>query len=119
MLRSRLGRCCLYSALGVRPGASQGELREAYLRLAKQHHPDTSGSGTCTTRFQRVQLAWETLRDPQRRMAYDATGVPSGPAFRTPAPKPTRNASTSTNHWYEDLRSAQKARMRQEMREPD
>lgn len=43
MLRRSAQRCCdLYAALGVRPNASQGELREAYLRMAKQHHPDVS-----------------------------------------------------------------------------
>lgn len=43
MLRRSVGRFCdLYAALGVRPSATHGELRDAYLRLAKQHHPDVS-----------------------------------------------------------------------------
>lgn len=46
MLRRSTQRCCdLYAALGVRPSASQGELREAYLRMAKQHHPDVTWRG--------------------------------------------------------------------------
>ena len=42
MRLSHVRRCDLYHALGVRPTASQHELREAYLRRAKQYHPDVA-----------------------------------------------------------------------------
>ncbi|CAE6955833.1 dnaJ [Symbiodinium sp. CCMP2592] len=112
-------RCDLYHALGVRPTASQHELREAYLRRAKQYHPDVAGS--CSARFQRVQHAWETLRDPARRRVYDH-GLP-GAAARHPTPPRHHNGfaghghpGASHRHWYEDLKASHEARRREESR---
>ncbi|CAE6958770.1 DNAJA2 [Symbiodinium natans] len=119
MLRlSHARRCDLYHALGVRPSASQNELREAYLRRAKQYHPDVSGS-SCAS-FQRVQHAWETLRDPTRRKVYD-NGLPrSAGVARQPSPAGHRNgyagyagAGAGHRHWYEDLKAAHEARSKE------
>jgi molecular chaperone DnaJ len=59
-----------YTLLHVSETASPEEIREAYRRLAKLYHPDTSGNDTART-FELVQEAWETLRDSGRRKAYD------------------------------------------------
>ncbi|CAE7249097.1 dnaJ1, partial [Symbiodinium sp. KB8] len=116
-------RCDLYHALGVRPTASQHELREAYLRRAKQYHPDVAGS--CSARFQRVQHAWETLRDPARRRVYDhgLPGGTGGATARHPTPQRHRNGfagdghpGAGHRHWYEDLKASHEARYREESR---
>ncbi|CAE7235986.1 Dnaja2, partial [Symbiodinium pilosum] len=108
MLRlSQLRRCDLYNALGVRPGASQNELREAYLRRAKQYHPDVSGSGCAS--FQRVQQAWETLRDPAQRRIYD-NGLPKTAGYAGFNGHTGFNGhagSTGKRHWYEVMREVQ------------
>ena len=61
----------LYERLGVARGASPAEIRKAYLKLAKDHHPDKGGD---PEKFKAIQKANEILSDPQRRAAYDATG---------------------------------------------
>lgn len=57
-----------YDVLGVDASSSLEQLRHAYRAAAKTSHPDTGGSPEA---FARVQHAWEQLRDPQRRAAYD------------------------------------------------
>ena len=58
-----------YQVLGVRPDAGAEEIRVAYLRLARRHHPDHPGGSDETMRA--VNAAWQVLRDPARRAAYD------------------------------------------------
>jgi len=61
-------RTDLYRILGV-PALCSGEtIREHWLELAKRHHPDAGGDGA---RFRRAQQAYEVLRDPARRTAYE------------------------------------------------
>ena len=68
-----------YDVLGVRPSVGQAELRQAYLRLAREHHPDRHAGSSPQVRaaaeqqMRLVNEAWETLRDPERRHRYDAT----------------------------------------------
>ena len=58
----------LYSVLGVQPGASDAEIRRAYRRLARRHHPGINpGDRAAEVLFQRISAAYETLIDPQRR----------------------------------------------------
>lgn len=57
-----------YDVLGVTSTATAEELRRAYRRAVKEAHPDTGGSAEA---FTRVQAAWDALRDPARRAAYD------------------------------------------------
>ncbi|KAJ8614608.1 hypothetical protein CTAYLR_004964 [Chrysophaeum taylorii] len=56
----------LYDTLEVNPDATLDELRRSYHRLALRHHPDKGGHG-----FTNLQRAWELLRDPATRAAYD------------------------------------------------
>ena len=58
----------LYDILGVEPGCSVGEVRTAYRRLARRHHPDKGGEPTV---FAKVQHAYEVLSDSTRRQVYD------------------------------------------------
>jgi len=66
-----------YAVLGVARTASPAEVRKAYLRLAREHHPDFHTNALASTRaanereMQRINEAWEVLGDPVRREAYD------------------------------------------------
>ncbi len=57
-----------YKELGVPRNASKSEIKSAYRFLAKKYHPDTGGSND---KFLAIQLAWETLNDPQKKIKYD------------------------------------------------
>src|SRR4051794_16163198 len=64
-----------YAVLGVRPEASDAEIRRAYRRLARRHHPGINpGDGAAEALFQQISQAYETLTDPERRRQYDASG---------------------------------------------
>jgi curved DNA-binding protein len=74
-----------YAALGVERGASADEIRKAYRRLAQKHHPDGSKEPGAEARFKEIAEAYQTLKDPEKRAAYDALGSrPQGEEFRPP-----------------------------------
>lgn len=65
-----------YIILGLRPGASEGEIKRAYRRLARRYHPDINpGDQAAEAVFRRIVEAYETLMDPQRRRLYDSGSV--------------------------------------------
>ena len=66
---------CYYEALGLPRGASDKEIKAAFRRLAKECHPDScNGDATAEKRFKEINEAYEALKDPQRRAAYDRFG---------------------------------------------
>ena len=65
----------LYSTLGVKRDASAKEIREAYLRLARQYHPDVNpGDEAAESRFKEINAAHQVLSDPESRDKYDRYG---------------------------------------------
>jgi molecular chaperone DnaJ len=64
-----------YNALGVQRTASDDEIKKAYRRLAMQYHPDKNGgSKEAEEKFKTITEAYDVLRDPQKRAAYDRYG---------------------------------------------
>src|SRR3990172_1140982 len=64
-----------YATLGVAKGASQKEIRQAYRRLARQHHPDVNpGDKAAESRFKEINAAYEVLSDADKRRKYDLYG---------------------------------------------
>jgi curved DNA-binding protein len=64
-----------YEALGVGRDASAEEIRSAYRRLAREHHPDVSKDPGAAERFSEIAEAYEVLRDPEKRERYDRLGA--------------------------------------------
>ncbi|MEG3191461.1 DnaJ C-terminal domain-containing protein [Lysobacter sp. D1-1-M9] len=60
-----------YEALGVESSAGEAEIKTAYRRLARKYHPDVSKEAGAEEKFKAVNEAYEALRDPQKRAAYD------------------------------------------------
>ena len=75
-----------YKILGLARGASEDEIKKAYRKLARKYHPDVSKEANAKERFQEVSEAYETLRDKEKRAAYDSlgSGFRQGQDFRPP-----------------------------------
>ena len=63
-----------YAALEVPRDADAETIKKAYRRLARKYHPDVSKEADAEARFKDLSEAYETLRDPEQRAAYDALG---------------------------------------------
>jgi len=57
-----------YKQLGLKKNATKTDIKTAYRLLAKKYHPDTGGD---SEKFLALQIAWETLNDPQKKAIYD------------------------------------------------
>ena len=74
-----------YAALGVPRDADTEQIKKAYRKLARQHHPDVSNAPDAEARFKEAGEAYATLKDPEKRAAYDQLGRrPAGEEFAPP-----------------------------------
>ncbi len=75
-----------YETLGVKRDASRDDVKRAYRRLARKYHPDVSKEANAESRFKEVGEAYEVLKDPEKRAAYDRFGKDwkHGQEFRPP-----------------------------------
>ncbi|MCD9086334.1 DnaJ C-terminal domain-containing protein [Stenotrophomonas sp. SY1] len=76
-----------YATLGVEPSAGDAEIKTAYRRLARKYHPDVSKEAGAEDKFKAINEAYEALRDPAKRQAYDqlrAQGYRPGEEFHAP-----------------------------------
>ena len=64
-----------YRILDLQRGATQGEIKQAYRKLARKYHPDVSTEREAEARFKEVNEAHEVLKDPEKRQAYDQLGA--------------------------------------------
>lgn len=82
-----------YEVLGVASHAPDADVRQAYLALARLHHPDRAGGDAI--RMQAINAAWATLSDPVRRARYDELLAHPAPGRSTGAtPEDTWPASS-------------------------
>jgi len=74
-----------YDTLGVSPTASDEEIKRAFRKLARKYHPDVAKGAEAEATFKKVNEAYDVLKDPEKRAAYDA-----------PEPQPDFSSSP---HW--------------------
>ncbi len=75
-----------YKVMGVARDATDAQIKQAYRKLARKYHPDVSKEKDAEARFKEVGEAYEVLRTPEKRAAYDqlGTGPRPGEQFRPP-----------------------------------
>ena len=75
-----------YEIMGVKRDATQDEIKRSYRKLARKYHPDVSKESDAEERFKAVGEAYEVLKDPEKRAAYDQLGAnwQAGQDFKPP-----------------------------------
>src|SRR5438445_10857988 len=74
-----------YAVFGMDLTATADEIKKAYRKLARKYHPDVSKEAGAEEKFKEVAEAYEALKDPEKRAAYDQLGRhASGEEFRPP-----------------------------------
>src|SRR5712671_8166229 len=72
---ARMAKRCYYEVLEVERTVNDGELKTAFRKLAMKWHPDRNpGDKSSETRFKEINEAYEILKDPDKRAAYDRFG---------------------------------------------
>lgn len=73
-----------YDILGVRRNANKNDIKKSFRQLVKQYHPDANRNIDTTDQFQKINLAYQTLSDPQQRRMYNTKMYHQG--FSSDAP---------------------------------
>ena len=115
-----MSKRCFYEVLGIERTATIADIKGAYRKLAKEHHPDANhGDTTAEHRFKEISEAYEILKDDQKRAAYDRFGHAAfengggtaAKAIRSISLRPSPMCSTicSANSWVGGGRGARTA----------
>jgi curved DNA-binding protein len=93
-----------YEVLGVTRAAEADAVKRAYRKLARKYHPDVSKEKNAENKFKELQEAYEVLRDPEKRAAYDQLGrdYRPGQQFRPP-PDWSQRFGHSDSQRFSDL----------------
>ena len=103
-----------YQVMGVPRDATEAQIKQAYRKLARKYHPDVSKEKDAETRFKEVGEAYEVLKNPDKRAAYDGLGQErrSGDDFRPPpgwdAGQEFSGAGADYSDFFESLFGAQR-----------
>jgi curved DNA-binding protein len=94
-----------YEILGLTRAADADEVKRAYRKLARKFHPDVSKEKNAEDKFKEVQEAYEVLRDPEKRAAYDHLGrdFRNGQQFRPPPDWSQRFGNSGGSQRFSDL----------------
>ncbi len=94
-----------YSILGVKKDARLDDIKQAYRKLARKFHPDVSKEKSAEEKFKEVAEAYQTLKDPQKRAAYDNLGsYRPGDEVRPPPEWRTQHGGDgAANFSFDDL----------------
>ena len=86
-----------YTIMGVARDATQDDIKRAYRRFARKYHPDVSKEADAEVRFKELGEAYEVLKDPEKRAAYDqlGSGWREGQEFRPP---PASSSPVAVTH---------------------
>jgi molecular chaperone DnaJ len=72
-----MSKRCYYEILGVQRTVNDDELKSAFRKLALKWHPDRNrGDASSEARFKEINEAYEILKDPEKRTAYDPSAMP-------------------------------------------
>ncbi len=75
-----------YASLGLERGATDADIKKAYRKLAHKYHPDVSKEPGAEAKFKEIAEAYQTLKDPEKRAAYDQLGTHAPGQEFTPPP---------------------------------
>lgn len=64
-----------YAVMGVPRSATEAEIKKAYRKLSRKFHPDLNKEADAEARFKEIGEAWQVLKDPEKRAAFDALGT--------------------------------------------
>lgn len=91
-----------YKTLGLTKEATQDDIKRVYRKLARKYHPDISKEDNAEEQFKEVGEAYEVLKDPEKRAAYDQLGVDLQ-AQRDFRPPPSGTAGTGQSADFDDF----------------
>ena len=90
-----------YDLLGIRKSASDAEVKKAYFKQAKKWHPDLNDRPDAKAKFQQINEAYSTLKDPARRREYDTQSQQSGSSGFASNRQHDRYQQAYTDHGYQ------------------